>query len=47
MEIVLTPVIYFVEKRIVKYVGEKTAHEMKKAAMGEPSDGFENIPTAG
>jgi len=47
MAIVLTPVIYFVEKRIVKYVGVKTAHEMKKAAMGEPSDGFENIPTAG
>ncbi len=32
--IVLTPVIYIVEKRIVKYVGEETAHEMKKAAMG-------------
>ncbi len=47
MAIVLTPVIYIVEKRIVKYVGEETAHEMKRTAMGQPSGGFENIPTAG
>ncbi len=46
MAIVLTPVIYFVEKRIEKYVGHETAHEMKKVAMG-PGKGFENIPTAG
>ncbi|MBS1730970.1 MAG: queuosine precursor transporter [Bacteroidetes bacterium] len=47
MAILLTPLIYFVENRIVRYVGENTAHEMKKAAMGQPSDGFENVITAG
>ena len=47
MALVLTPVIYFVEKRIEKYVGHATAVKMKKAAMGEPDDGFQNIPTAG
>lgn len=46
MAIILTPVIYFVEKRIEKYVGHDIAIKMKKAAMGEGS-GFENIPTAG
>jgi uncharacterized integral membrane protein (TIGR00697 family) len=45
--ILLTPVIMLVEKRIEKYVGHNTAMQMKKAAMGEPTDGFENIPTAG
>src|ERR1700686_3239781 len=34
MAIVLTPVIYFIEKRIEKYVGHETAHKMKQAAMG-------------
>ncbi len=33
--ILLTPVIYFVEKRIEIYVGHETALQMKKAAMGE------------
>jgi uncharacterized integral membrane protein (TIGR00697 family) len=47
MAIVLTPVIYFVEKRIEKYVGHDVAKKMKQAAMGQESDGFENIPTAG
>ena len=47
MAIILTPVIILVEKRIEKYVGHKTAVQMKKAAMGQPEDGFENIPTAG
>jgi uncharacterized integral membrane protein (TIGR00697 family) len=47
MAIILTPVIVLVEKRIEKYVGHKTAIQMKKAAMGEITDGFENIPTAG
>ena len=47
MAIVLTPVIIVVEKRIEKYVGHSTAVQMKKIAMGEESDGFENIPTAG
>jgi uncharacterized integral membrane protein (TIGR00697 family) len=46
MAIVLTPVIYFIEKRIERYVGHETAIKMKKAAMGAGS-GFENIPTAG
>jgi len=45
--IILTPVIILVEKRIEKYVGHKTAMQMKRAAMGEIDDGFENIPTAG
>ncbi|MEO6905756.1 MAG: queuosine precursor transporter [Ginsengibacter sp.] len=46
LAIVLTPVIYFVEKRIEKYVVHETAHRMKLAAMSDPST-FENIPTAG
>lgn len=32
--IILTPLIYFVEGRIEKYVGHETAHKMKRAAMG-------------
>ena len=47
MAIILTPVIYFVEHRIEKYVGKEKAHQMKLAAMGQSEDGFENIPTAG
>ena len=47
MAIVLTPVIYLVEKRIEKYVGHDTAKKMKRAAMGIQDDGFVNIPTAG
>ena len=47
MAIILTPVIVLVEKQIEKYVGHKTAVQMKRIAMGEPGDGFENIPTAG
>ncbi|MEO8961579.1 MAG: queuosine precursor transporter [Ginsengibacter sp.] len=46
MAIVLTPVIYFVEKRIEKYVGYKVAQEMKLAAMTRGPI-FQNIPTAG
>jgi queuosine precursor transporter len=34
MAIILTPLIYFVEKRIEKYLGRETAHAMKQAAMG-------------
>lgn len=45
--IILTPVIYFVEKRIEIYVGHDTAKKMKRAAMGQETDGFMNIPTAG
>ncbi|MDQ2863975.1 MAG: queuosine precursor transporter [Bacteroidota bacterium] len=46
MAIVLTPVIYLVEKRIENYVGHETAHKMKLAAMGAGKE-FENIITAG
>lgn len=46
MAIVLTPVIYFVEKRIEKYVGYNVAQQMKVAAMTR-SPSFQNIPTAG
>ena len=46
MAIILTPVIYLVEKRIEKYVGHEVAQEMKLAAMSKSSS-FENIPTAG
>lgn len=34
MAILLTPVIYLVEKRIERYVGSTVAMEMKKVAMG-------------
>ena len=44
--IVLTPVIYYIEKRIERYVGHETARNMKLAAMGNTTT-FENIPTAG
>jgi hypothetical protein len=46
MAIILTPLIYFVEKRIERYVGHETAVRMKRAAMGDTTI-FENIPTAG
>lgn len=46
LAIILTPVIYFVEGRIEKYVGHKVARQMKQSAMGEEAI-FENIPTAG
>ena len=46
MALILTPVIYFVEGRIEKYVGHETAVEMKRAAMGRGKS-FENIPAAG
>ncbi|MGB4842894.1 MAG: queuosine precursor transporter [Ferruginibacter sp.] len=38
MAILLTPVIYFVEHRIEKYVGKETAQKMKLAAMGKASE---------
>jgi uncharacterized integral membrane protein (TIGR00697 family) len=34
MAIILTPLIYFVEKWIEKYVGHEASHKMKQAAMG-------------
>lgn len=36
--ILLTPVIYFAESRIEKYVGKETAVKMKRAAMGEEAE---------
>jgi queuosine precursor transporter len=36
--IILTPLIYFVEGRIEKYVGHETAHKMKLGAMGVESE---------
>ena len=38
MAIVLTPLIYFVEKRIEKYVGHDNAKKMKLAAMGKENE---------
>jgi uncharacterized integral membrane protein (TIGR00697 family) len=47
MAIILTPVIYIVEKKIENYVGHETAKKMKRSAMGFEDDGFVNIPAAG
>jgi uncharacterized integral membrane protein (TIGR00697 family) len=47
MAIILTPLIYFCEKQIERYLGHETAHRMKRAAMGLQEDGFANIPAAG
>lgn len=38
MAIVLTPLIYWIEKRIENYVGHETAHKMKLAAMGKSEE---------
>ena len=38
MAIVLTPVIYFVEARIEKYLGHETTRKMKLAAMGKAEE---------
>lgn len=38
MALILTPVIYFVEGRIEKYVGHDAAKSMKLAAMGKESE---------
>jgi uncharacterized integral membrane protein (TIGR00697 family) len=35
MAIILTPLIYFIEKRIEHYLGKETADKMKRAAMGK------------
>jgi len=47
MAILLTPVIYFVERRIEKYVGHDTAKKMKLAAMGQEAEIGGSIPAAG
>ncbi len=38
MAIILTPVIYLIEKQIEKYVGHETAAKMKRAAMGKEEE---------
>jgi len=38
MAIVLTPVIYFIEGRIEKYLGHEVTRKMKLAAMGKPEE---------
>lgn len=45
--VLLTPLIYFIEQRIEKYVGHDTAKKMKLAAMGQQEEPFTNIPAAG
>jgi uncharacterized integral membrane protein (TIGR00697 family) len=45
--IALTPLIYFIERRIEKYVGHETAEQMKRAAMGLGQDTTLVEPTAG
>jgi hypothetical protein len=46
--ILLTPLIYFIEKQIERYVGHDTARRMKRAAMGELEEESPGvIPTAG
>ena len=48
MAIVLTPVIYFAEGRIDKYLGKETAAQMKRDAMIKGSDNeVSDIPAAG
>ncbi|MBU3713804.1 MAG: queuosine precursor transporter [Ferruginibacter sp.] len=47
MAIVLTPLIYFIEKIIDNYVGHDTANKMKRTAMGKDEEPFVNIPAAG
>jgi hypothetical protein len=47
MAIILTPLIYLVENRMDKYLGKDKARQMKRAAMGQEGDDFENIPAAG
>lgn len=46
MAIALTPLIYFAERQIEKYVGPEKARQMKAAAMGKEEE-ITNIPTAG
>jgi len=41
MAIILTPLIYFVEKWMEKYLGHETTHKMKQAAMGNEIIGLE------
>jgi hypothetical protein len=45
--ILLTPLIYFIERRIEQYLGKETARKMKAAAMGKYEEPFTNVPAAG
>jgi hypothetical protein len=45
--LLMTPVIYAIEKRIESFVGSDTAKKMKRLAMGKEEDAPINIPTAG
>ncbi len=38
MAILLTPVIYFIENQITRYLGADVAHKMKLAAMGKQNE---------
>lgn len=38
MAILLTPLIYLIERQIDKYLGKETAHSMKQAAMGRGNE---------
>jgi len=38
MAIVLTPLIYFIEARIEKYLGHEKTRQMKDAAMGKTNE---------
>lgn len=44
--IILTPAIYYIERRIEKYVGNDAAAQMKKVAMGDHTP-MVDIPAAG
>ncbi len=44
LAVILTPLIYFIEHRIEKYVGYETARKMKLAAMGQTGDGAPKSP---
>ncbi len=47
MAIILTPVIYFIERRIEKYVGSETAYRMKQTAMGKNMEDVQGTVTTG
>ena len=45
--ILMTPIIYWVHHIIEKYLGPELSAKMKRSAMGQSDDGFNNIPVAG
>lgn len=47
MAIILTPLIYIIEKRIEKYVGKDTADRMKHIAMGKSAEDIQGTVTTG